>query len=176
MPNTLLSAKLANFAVAHVRVAVLNNPQFTCCGIARFIVHFRPHRFLPPSITPSPARGKEKRAFDALRLWHRQAPWEEGKPKARKGAFPLALLPVFELGGFQTEERLEDIKPPNLAIQRQPLYHKSRDVRIPGASSLPKAEGLRFIFPMDWRNLTQGRLRRRARLCAIGAASCRSGP
>jgi hypothetical protein len=100
---------------------------------------------LSPSITPSPVRrGKEKRAFDALRLWHRQAPWEEGKPKARKDAFPLALLPVFELGGFQTEERLEDIKSPNLTIRLQPLYHKLRKARIPGASGLPKAEGLHY--------------------------------
>ena len=73
--------------------------------------------------------GKEKRAFDALRLRHRQAPWEEGKPKARKGAFPRALLPVFELGGFQTEERLEQIIQSNLTIQLQLLYHKLQIAR-----------------------------------------------
>ena len=98
--------------------------------------------------------GKEKRAFDALRLRHRQAPWEEGKPKARKGAFPRALLPVFELGGFQTEERLELIIQLNLAIQLQSLYHKLQIARPAALSACQNGRPFILLFPHCRPNLT----------------------
>jgi hypothetical protein len=62
-----------------------------------------------PNLAPSPARrGKKKRAFDAFRLWHRQAPREEGKPKARHWARLVStLLPVLNLAVFRTEEILQ---------------------------------------------------------------------
>ena len=65
---------------------------------------------------PSPGhsvarRGKEKRAFDASRLWHRQAPWEESKPKARNRAWLRRSLPCYELGCFQTEVKLSAVCP-----------------------------------------------------------------
>ena len=63
--------------------------------------------FLFPNLAPSPARrGKKKRAFDAFRLWHRQAPWEESKPKARPwSAVHVHSSSRFELGGFSEQKR-----------------------------------------------------------------------